>query len=524
MPLKKAKKSKKAKSLSKHVPQFPLSESKLQCLEEMLPSLRALNEEFKVPIQAFVELVKAHHGSVVPWLDHLYVDLGLGEVKRTYLARVEHIMAALIQCNHEPKLVLEKVPAELNIPDDVTSKFLEIADGMVSLREVWQGEKSSSEEESSSGDEESESASLDGGDSGKETKIRCKCGKVFKLEQNLFFCRHCGEAVPKKPPKQANLANKCQCGRGFFPESHFCAGCGQARPSCGPESANVCSQCKKSMPEAQAFCQHCGCKNERADKREYDSLSHMLMKCQQCQAMMPKGQPFCSTCGSMNGTGPKATTRQPQFLYDEARETLVDKENPRMKPGAAPKQWQPRPAIHQWAGPKDGTDKFTFKTLKKIQGHMYQAAHDNIPLVIPSLEESIAWVDCSASQRALCETEAQMQILYKVHEQGMTWGAAKRSMGYGAEVYSLAEKQQMANLAQAEEKIAKKMQKAKPKEEFPRQKGDKPWQRKHTEPKGDAATTSEESMKTFNKRIQQLEAALNKGGHVQVDNPKPPKR
>jgi len=117
-----------------------------------------------------------------------------------------------------------------------------------------------------------------------------------------------------------------------------------------------------------------------------------------------------------------------------------------------------------------------------------------------------------------------MQILYKVHEQSMSWGAAKRSMGYGAEVYSMAEKQQMANLVQAEEKIAKKMQKAHGKEDLPKKKwGDKPWQKRPAEAKGDAATTSDESMKTFNKRIQQLEAALNKGGHVQVDNNKPKK-
>ena len=106
----------------------------------------------------------------------------------------------------------------------------------------------------------------------------------------------------------------------------------------------------------------------------------------------------------------------------------------------------------------------------------------------------------------------------------MSWGAAKRSMGYGSEVYSMAEKQQMANLVNAEEKIAKKIQDVKIKDEFPKKKGDKPWQKKPTEPKGDAATTSEESMRTFNKRIQQLVAALNKGGHVVAGNNRPPKR
>jgi len=113
MPPKKVKKPKKAKNKSKHEPHFPLSGAQLENLEEIMPALRALNDEFRVPIQAFVQLVKAHQTAVVPWLDHLYVDLGLGDIKRTYLARVEQIMAAFVQCNHKPTEVLAKFPAEL---------------------------------------------------------------------------------------------------------------------------------------------------------------------------------------------------------------------------------------------------------------------------------------------------------------------------------------------------------------------------------------------------------------------------
>ena len=461
----------------KFQPKFPLNEPQLQAVEEILPALRPL-QEVSHYIQGLLPFLQEKQNKpTIAFVDRMCKELDI-PIKRTHMARLEYLLAALIQSKADPAKLIEHCMEVLgdkvdHLDEQFKSKFGDAAVQMEHLRATWQGEAEDSDQESSEEPDKSKAAPP------------ChKCGKIPPMA-GAKFCFHCGIAAEK--PR-------------------------------APAGTIACTQCKKSMPDTQAFCQDCGRKNALAAIPERTTRS-VLLQCQKCQAVLPKEQPFCSTCGKMNAKGPKATPKQPQFLYDEARETLVDKQNPRMKPGAAPRQWQPRPAIHQWVGPKEGPDKFTFKTLKKIQGHLYQAAHDQDPLVIPPLDEPIAWVECSAPQRALCEAEAQMQILYKVHEQGMSWGAAKRSMGYGDEVYSMAEKQQMANLAQAEAKIAKKMQKVNTKEEYPgKKRGDfKQWPKKSTEAKGDTATTSEESMKTFNKRIQQLEAALNKGGHVQTD-------
>lgn len=512
--------------------QYSLSPAQIKNVEDILPSVRALADEFVNPIKEMVKMVK-DKPAVVPWVDEVCSELGI-PVRRTYVARLEWVMAAFIQSNDQPKAVLHRVTCKVEVDEAFAAKFLAVAEIMVQLRQVWQGHES--EESSDSDDDSSDSPSDEDEDEDEEpeggedepqpagpaplSKIKCICGQVFtKAQAKGQYCFKCGNKVPnveaiqkasaayersQHSNVQPGKAKKCNCGANFTKDEAYCPACGKHREDAAPLFIN-CAQCAQKMPSGQPFCSVCGTSNPRALKR------------------------------------PPKHSKVPSYIYNEVSGLLVDTRAPMKRPsGSVPKEWTPHPALSYFNMPRDAAigDKAHVKVLKQLQGYLYQGAYERCELTIPTVDHPTGWEELSPLQKALALVEGELHCHTKVATMKMSWPQAKRSSGYTEEVYSLEQSQRMCSQVVMEDKMHKKLEKhthaASPggggkkwqKEyEKDKKKVDKPWQRgkesygqagkEHA--KEETTTMSSEALQALNRRTQQLEAALNKGGHVKVD-------
>ena len=511
----------------KDTPQFPLSTAQLQAVEELLPSLRVLEEEWRKPIAKLHPFMKDR--PAVKFVDRMCFEYAM-PVKRTLHGRLEYLLASIIQSKSPPEKVIEHCmdvlgDAVLNLSGDFSTQFVEVANHLLQLREVWQGpdkeDGSSSEpasgdasDEHSDSNEEPENAEpassgaasgMDVGGPKHSKGIKCqKCGTMGSSQGQ--FCRHCGEQVVKfkshaSHSGKGKAAPKCPCGMRFFDEAKFCAACGKARPSGGS----------------------------------------ILIKCSQCAHLLPRGQPFCQICGQSNAKGLTGRYEQgPSYVYNEVTGQLVDTKAPMKRPfGSVPKDWTPHPPLSFFKMPKDAptAEKCHVKDLLQIHGQLYQAAHDGVVLRIPSTEKPTLYDDLDPLQKALCLVEGALHCYLKVHTLHMSWKQAKRSTGYTDEVYSLEHTQKLCTQIVAEDKMERKFAKHTQSKDSKDRKWEhqldnskKKWQKgkdfyaqngkrgDSEQPKSEQSSAmSQEALQALSKRTQQLEAALNKGGHVKVD-------
>ena len=159
------------------------------------------------------------------------------------------------------------------------------------------------------------------------------------------------------------------------------------------------------------------------------------------------------------------------------------------------------------------------RLLKQIQGHLYHAATEGTALTLPTDEDPVEWDKLDHGQKALACVESELHVLFKVYEMDMSWKNAKKLSGFGSKVYTQQEEREMATHIAAEDKTLKKLKKGDKPKPFDKSK-DNSWKQnkwgktKEQEDTGDKTTTGPDALKTFSKRVTQLEAALNKGGHV----------
>ena len=154
----------------------------------------------------------------------------------------------------------------------------------------------------------------------------------------------------------------------------------------------------------------------------------------------------------------------------------------------------------------------------------------------------IPWTELTTTQKIMCAVEGEMHCLVKVHGMNMDWVQAKRASGYTEDVYTLEETKQMTQQMVTEEKLASKRQssgkgakqwgkkwdKTERKWEKKDKRGDSekpPWLKaKQGDHDHDQSTLSADAIKSLSRRTQQLEAALNKGGHVKQGGPGGPEK
>ena len=482
---------------NKHdVPQFALEPHQLEAVDEILPSVRALTLEWADPIKALLPVLKKAP-NLVKLIDKM-CDQYTVPIRRTLLARVEFLMAAIIQSKHNPEDVIKHILESTSlqpVSDESMLSFKELIATVLQLQSVWQ------EEEPPPKDEDDESPSSEDGDSSSDAHgpqlhidpdrhmFACACGHHYP-EQGRF-CPKCGKGKHAK----SIYSTKCTgCGRQHEPYSRFCMNCGKSTP------------------------------NQSA-----------IVPCPQCGIQMPRHQPFCNVCGFSN-IKPKATPKSTRsYVYNEYTGNLVDLHAP-MKGtmGSVPKAWSPRPALSHFKLPKDApiSDKCHTQVLQQLQGYLYQSAHEETVMTVPGAEETLQWADLSPLQKALALVEGELHCLNKVHLLHMDWKHAKRSSGYTEEVYSLEETRLLTQQVVQEEKLAAKMAKAtKSKQGGGGKKWDQRWDKEKGrqwqkgkdayKDKDDQSTMSPEALEALTKRTQQLEAALSnaKGGR---ENPKPP--
>ena len=474
---------------------FALSLSQRDALEEILPSVRALHEEWATPIAQLLPVLKKAP-NLVKLVDKMCVQFGI-PVRRTMLSRMEHLMAAVIQSKHNPDDFLQPLETEIELVSvDNLTPFKALLATIIQLRDAWQGE-----DEDSSDDDNDEDSSDDDNDSAKDTpanlkdtrEITCDCGhQCSSIGQ---FCPSCGkskQAMHAKNPRDI----KCNgCGQYNEPYSKFCIKCGKASPN-------------------QAT----------------------IMPCPQCRILLPKQQPFCGVCGFSNS---KAQPTKKSFVYNEYTGNLVDLNAPMQgTSGAYPKEWCPRPALSHFKLPRDApiSDRCHLQVLQQLQGYLYQSAHEQTCMTIPIEEKATAWTELSPLQKALALVEGELHCLNKVHILHMDWKQAKRASGYTDEVYSLEETRSMTQQVFQEEKMAAKLAQVTKSKQGGGKKWEKRWEKEklwqrgkdayqnskeHSSSKEDQSTMSPEALSALAKRTQQLEAALSntRGGR---ENPKPP--
>ena len=127
----------------KVVPKFPITEDQLIDVRYQIPYLRDLSEEFHTPLAELIKLMKTHGTKVVKFVDRICWELHIAP-QRLQLARLEHIMSAFIQTEHNPNDIISHVLTVVESPDDAfLTPFKSMAEVMVQLRETWQGKAAS---------------------------------------------------------------------------------------------------------------------------------------------------------------------------------------------------------------------------------------------------------------------------------------------------------------------------------------------------------------------------------------------
>ena len=92
----------------KRPPMFPMSDSLVAALEDILLTLRGLDDnDWTTPINAIVKMLKNHPSNVL-FIDSLCFHLAI-PVRKTLQARVEFFLAGMAASNVEPEELFSKV-------------------------------------------------------------------------------------------------------------------------------------------------------------------------------------------------------------------------------------------------------------------------------------------------------------------------------------------------------------------------------------------------------------------------------
>ena len=129
-------------------PTFPLNKAQLQAVEELLPSLRVLEEEWRQPIAKLHPFMKDK--PVVKFVDRMCFEYDM-PVKRTLHARLEYLMASIIQSKSPPEKVIGHCMTVLgedvlNLNEQFSNQFAEVTNQLLHLRDVWQGSEDSNDD------------------------------------------------------------------------------------------------------------------------------------------------------------------------------------------------------------------------------------------------------------------------------------------------------------------------------------------------------------------------------------------
>ena len=168
----------KAKAQAK----FPLTHAQAQAVEELLPTLRALHDDWQPYIQKLKPFMKDK--PAVAFVDRMCFEYDM-PIKRTIIGRLEYLMGSIIQSNTPPEQVIKHCMSilgnkVLNLSEEFSTQFRESAAQMLQLRETWQG----SEDEQSSVEDNDENNEND--------------------DASVYECGHCQRCTcpPGRPLRQ----------------------------------------------------------------------------------------------------------------------------------------------------------------------------------------------------------------------------------------------------------------------------------------------------------------------------------
>ena len=218
--------------------QFPLSPAQVQAVEELLPTLRSLNDDWQPYILKLQPFMKEK--PAVAFVDRMCWEYNM-PVKRTIIARLEYLMASIIQSNASPEQVIEHCMAALgdkgtHLNEQFSSQFRESATQMLQLREVWQGS-----------DDEHDDAQHPMADSDDND------------DASVYQCGHCKAVIAPN----AKYCIKCGCEVQDMDTASDASDDSNEQPKTSTKGkAKKCTHCHSAIDIADYCCTKCGTVNK----------------------------------------------------------------------------------------------------------------------------------------------------------------------------------------------------------------------------------------------------------------------
>ena len=467
---------------------FTLNEAQLSAVDEILPHVRSLKEEWADPLKALTPLMKTHAATAVPFVDTMCSELGI-PIKRIHLSRLETIMAAIIQSTATPTAIIEHVKTLVAPPaQPFADEFEAMAGTMEQLREVWQGEPDSNgtNEEGRNENEDVNAAPVRSGPvpknknakkppaktGGKHASITQFCSHcATQLRQDAQFCNQCGTNIatgvvpqrpaPEKSAEQTQLCPHCTKSLPLYqPYCNYCASptvpTVQKVQGTSPCACPLVTQA--TLPRAP-FCGKCGHLarmpvdvdhnarrpvdvDHNADTDSGEDTNYQV--CKTCHHNVNPALPFCGFCGSLStspssrliraGTGTTtAAPLKPTYVYDPARRICVDVHNPNI-PGSEPPAYTPNPMLINWKLPArlDAADKARLQAIQAGLGLLYEAVGKEERCAYPAngIQQPTPWGQLTSVQRAMATLERELAFAaYTISPMQLKPGEAKRRLG-----------------------------------------------------------------------------------------------